>query len=124
MSIFLCRNGHEFRSQIAADNSARCRNKGRSPTVRLDAIGRRLYRAAQIVESQQSFLYDEKEHGGNMHPIRALYIASNGRKDRVFDGAVRRLFDCCGVDFRDHDQVENVSDLVAAAFWEGDSRGA
>ncbi len=85
--------------------------------VKFDAVGACLFRAATIVESQQCYDYEEKLAGGNMHPIRALYIASEGREDRIFCEAVNRLFDCCGVDFMDHGQDENIDDLVAAAFW-------
>lgn len=121
MSIYLCRQGHMFHSQFGADNCARCRNAGRikrKSAARLDASSRLLVRAAHIVEAQDCFIYDEKDAGGNMHPITAIYLASHGRKGEVFKTAVRRLFDCCGVDFMDHGQDENIDDLVAAAFWE------
>ena len=124
MSIYLCTRGHRFRSQIAADNCRWCRNAGRpkrSPEIKFDAAGRRLICAAHIVQAQQNFTYEEKDAGGNMHPIRALYIASHERKGPAFNTAVRRLFDCCGIDFMDHSQVENIDDLVAAAFWEIES---
>lgn len=87
----------------------------------LDLVGRHLLHAAEIVQRQEWFFYDEKAAGGNMHPIRALYIASNGRKGQLFNMAARRLFECCGTDFLDHDQVENIDDLIAAAFWEEES---
>lgn len=88
--------------------------------LEVGAPGVLLLRAAEIVETQHYFTYEEKAAGGNMHPIRAIYLASEGRKGKIFDEAVRRLFDCCGVDFMDHSQIENIDDLVAAAFWEID----
>ena len=103
---------------------ALCREAGSPkarPSVKLDAVGQRLIHAATIIEAQDCFEYDEKAAGGNMHPIRALYMASMasmGRKDATFHAAVRRLFDCCGIDFMDHEQIENIDDLIAAAFWE------
>jgi len=88
------------------------------PTYNLDVVGRLLVNAAEIVQRQEDFPYDEKAGGGNMHPVRALYIAGGGRNVGLINAAVRRLFACCGTDFMDHDQVENIDDLVAAAFWE------
>ena len=124
MSRYMCGRGHLCRSQLAAANCRWCRNAGRpkaTPSLELDAIGRRLVLAAEIVQDQPCFDYEVNGPGVNMHPIRALYIASIGRRDATFHAAVRRLFDCCGSDFMDHEQVENISDLIAAAFWEIDS---
>jgi len=88
---------------------------------KFDAASRLLLTAAEIVQEQHAYSYEEKAAGGNMHPIRALYIADGGCKSDEYETAVRRLFDCCRVDFMDHDQVENIDDLVAAAFWEIES---
>lgn len=84
----------------------------------MGSAGKLLVRAAEIAENQQNYEYELRERGGNMHPIRALYLASNCTKGSTFDTALRRLFDCCGVDFMDHTQAENIDDLVAAAFWQ------
>ena len=124
MSIYLCTRGHLCRSQWATINCRHCCKADRRnaiPACKPDAAGRLLLTAAEIVQEQHAYLYEEKARGGNMHPIGALYIADCGCKSDEYETAVRRLFDCCGVDFMDHEQVENIDDLVAAAFWEIES---
>ena len=86
--------------------------------LKLDVASRLLFVAAEIAQEQGAYVYEEKAAGGNMHPIRALYIADCGRISEDYETAVRRLFDCCGIDFMDHGQDENIDDLIAAAFWE------
>lgn len=84
---------------------------------KLDQVGKLLIRAAQYIETNT--MHSVCEGHASIHPMRAIYLVGlQSGEDALYGRACKRLTTACGMDFIDHSPVENIADLVAAAFWE------
>lgn len=90
---------------------------------KLDDAGTLLIAAALFIE--QNTLHSKRDCIDSffvIHPYRALHLVAGPRtpgsaNDKTYIKAMDRLRAAVGMDFMDHSPIENITDLVAAAYW-------